>query len=241
VVASGDGTLAYQWKKNNVSIPGATSASYTTPPATINDDGATYRVGIQNNLGGVASNVVTLNVTGAATVPPAITTQPVSQTVGIGQTATFTVVASGDGTLTYQWKKNNVSIPGATSASYTTPPATINDDGATYRVGIQNNLGGVASSVATLSVPHTSASITAQPVSVTVSAGQTATFTVVGAGTAPLIYQWRKNNISIPGATSASYTTPPATLADDGAQYAVSVSNSFSGVPSNVVTLHVSP
>jgi 6-phosphogluconolactonase (cycloisomerase 2 family) len=241
VVGAGTAPLIYQWRKNNISIPGATSASYTTPTATLADNGTRYAVSVSNSFSGVASNVVTLNVAGAATVPPAITTQPLSQTVGIGQTATFTVVASGDGTLSYQWKKNNVSIPGATSASYTTPPATINDDGATYRVGIQNNLGGVTSSVATLSVPHTSASITTQPISLTVSASQTATFTVVGAGTAPLIYQWRKNNISIPGATSASYATPPTTLADDGAQYAVSVSNSFSGVPSNVVTLHVSP
>src|SRR5262249_28276814 len=85
---------------------------------------------------------------------PTIWTQPASKTVSIGQTATFAVVATGNAPLSYQWKKNNVSIPGATSASYTTPPATINDDGATYRVGIQNNLGGVSSNIVTLSVPH---------------------------------------------------------------------------------------
>jgi len=241
VAATGTGPLFYQWRKNNVSIPGATSSFYVTPPATLADNGTQYVVSVSNSLSGVTSNVVTLIVTGAATTPPTITTQPVSRTAGIGQTATFTVVATSTAPLTYQWKKNNASIPGATSASYTTPPATINDDGATYKVGIQNNLGGVTSNVVTLSVPHTAASITTQPVDVTVGDGQKATFTVVGAGTTPLIYQWRKNNISIAGANSASYTTPPTTLADDGATYVVSVQNSFSGVTSNVVTLHVTP
>ena len=49
-------------------------------------------------------------------------TQPASVTVGLGQTATFSVTASGSGTLTYQWYKNGAAIIGATSSSYTTPP-----------------------------------------------------------------------------------------------------------------------
>jgi len=241
VVGAGTTPLIYDWRKNNESIAGATSASYTTPPATLADNGTTYVVSVSNSFSGVSSTVVTLNVAGAATTPPGITTQPVSQSVGIGQAATFTVVASGDGTLAYRWQKNGNSIPGANSASYTTPPATISNDGATFRVYISNNLGAVMSNTVTLSVPHTPTSITTQPVSQTVSVGQTATFTVVGAGTTPLIYDWRKNNESIAGATSASYTTPPATLADNGTTYVVSVSNSFSGVSSTVVTLNVGP
>jgi hypothetical protein len=241
VVGAGTTPLFYQWRKNNESIAGATSSSYTTPAVTLADNGTTYVVSVQNSFSGITSNVVSVHVIGAASAPPTITTQPVSQSVGIGQTATFSVVVSGGGTLSYQWQRNGVSISGATSASYTTPPATINDDGSTYKVGIQNNLGGVTSNVVTLSVPHTSASIITQPVDVTVGDGQWATFAVTGGGTGPLSYQWRKNNISITGATSPTFTTPTVTLADDGAKYVVSVQNGFSGVTSRVVTLHVTP
>src|ERR1700688_1612862 len=55
-------------------------------------------------------------------VAPTIMTQPASQTVMIGQTATFSVAASGTAPLSYQWMKNAATIAGATSSSYTTPP-----------------------------------------------------------------------------------------------------------------------
>ena len=54
-------------------------------------------------------------------------TQPASVTVGLGQTATFSVTAGGSGTLTYQWYKNGTAIIGATSSSYTTPPTVSSD------------------------------------------------------------------------------------------------------------------
>src|SRR6202795_2567464 len=50
---------------------------------------------------------------------PAITIQPSDQTVSVGQTATFTVAASG-ATLSYQWQRSGSPIAGATAASYTT-------------------------------------------------------------------------------------------------------------------------
>ena len=53
--------------------------------------------------------------------PPSITAHPTDQTVAEGETATFTVAATGSGTLGYQWQKNQSDIGGATSASYTTP------------------------------------------------------------------------------------------------------------------------
>ena len=67
--------------------------------------------------------------------------------------------------------------------------------------------------------------ITTQPADQTVTVGQTATFSVTANGTAPLSYQWRKNGANISGATSASYTTPVAITADNGALFSVVVVN----------------
>lgn len=83
---------------------------------------------------------------------PKISTQPVDKTVAEGQTATFTVVATGTAPLAYQWQKNGVDISGAKGASYTTPPATLADCGSKYRVVVKNSLGRVISESATLTV-----------------------------------------------------------------------------------------
>ena len=84
-------------------------------------------------------------------------------------------------------------------------------------------------------------SITTQPSNQTVTAGQTATFSVVAAGTAPLTYQWQKNNANISGATSASYTTPATVSGDNGATFRVIVTNPVTNITSNPATLTVNP
>src|SRR5262249_46497588 len=153
----------------------------------------------------------TLKVNG----PPSITTQPSDRTVNLGATATFSVVATGTAPLSYQWQKNQVNIAGATSTSYTTPATTSADNNAKFRVIVTNSVSSVTSNAANLIV-NTPPSITMQPSDQTVNAGQMATFTVVAGGSGPFTYQWLKNSVNISGATSASYTTPATTAADDG-------------------------
>jgi hypothetical protein len=174
---------------------------------------------------------------------PTITTQPVSQTVTAGQTATFTVVAAGTAPLSYQWRKNGVNIAGATVANYTTPTTTTSDSGSTFSVVVTNTAGTVTSAVATLTVNPAPVvpTIATQPTSLTVTAGQTATFTVVAAGTAPLSYQWQKNGVNIAGATVASYTTPTTTTSDSGSTFSVVVTNTAGTVTSSAATLTVNP
>ena len=73
-----------------------------------------------------------------AVTGPTITTQPASQTVTEGQTATFTVAASGSAPISYQWRKGGVNIAGATSSSYTTPATVLADSGAMFDVVVSN-------------------------------------------------------------------------------------------------------
>lgn len=84
----------------------------------------------------------------------------------------------------------------------------------------------------------TAPSITTPPASLTVTAGQTATFNVRATGTAPLTYQWQKNGTNV-GTNSDSYTTPATTAADNGAKIIVTVSNSAGSMTSGPATLTV--
>jgi len=240
VVATGTAPLSYQWSRSGATIAGATSSSYTTGATTSSDNGAQFTVVISNTAGSVTSGAVTLTVN-PAPVAPTITTQPTSQTVAAGQTATFTVVATGTAPLSYQWQKNGANISGATSKTYTTSATTTSDNGSTFDVVVSNSVASVTSATAALTVnPATVVpTIVTQPVSRTLTAGQTASFSVVATGTAPLSYQWQKNGAALAGATSSTYITPPEITADNGAQFAVVVTNSAGSATSNAATLTV--
>jgi hypothetical protein len=240
VSATGAGPLTYQWHRNGMPIGGATSSSYTTAATTISENGAQFTVSVSNIASNVTSNAAILTVT-ATPVGPSITTQPASQTVTAGQTTNFSVRASGTAPLSYQWHKNGAIISSAISANYTTPGTTAADTGAQFTVVVSNSVGSVTSSAATLTVnaAPVALSIMTQPISQTVNAGQTATFSVTASGAAPLSYQWHKNGADVSGGTSASYTTPAATTADTGAQFTVVVSNSTGSITSNAAILTV--
>ena len=94
----------------------------------------------------------TATVNGNGPVAPYITTPPANQTVTAGQTATFSVAATGTPPLTYRWQKNGADITGATSSSYSTPVTTAADDGEMFRVMVSNAAGNVTSNSAMLTV-----------------------------------------------------------------------------------------
>src|SRR5204862_2356088 len=123
------------------------------------------------------------------------------------------------------------------------PPATTSSDtGSQCTFVVSNTAGSLTSNSAmlTISAAAVAPSITTQPASQTMTTGQMPTSMAVAAGTAPLSYQWRKNGTAISGATSASYTTPATTAADNGAQFTIVVSNIAGSVTSNAALLTVS-
>jgi hypothetical protein len=83
------------------------------------------------------------------------------------------------------------------------------------------------------------AGISSQPSSVTNYSGTTATFTVGGAGTPPLSYQWYRGTSPLSGATAASYSFTSEYPADNGASFFVIVTNNYGAITSSVATLTV--
>jgi alpha-tubulin suppressor-like RCC1 family protein len=232
VAVEGAFPLRFQWRKDGVDIPQATGFTYVTPAVTLDDDGARYSVVISNDKGTVTSAEATLSVKPG----PAITTQPVGQSVTAGATATFSVQASGD-SLRYQWRRNDQDIGGATSATYTTPATTVADDGAVYTVAVGNPGGFVISDPATLVVSGQPA-FSLSPVNQIIAAGRPVIFSSL-AGGGNLGYQWQRGSQPISGETARIYTLAGTELADDGAQFSVTASNAIGSATSAVATLTV--
>jgi Flp pilus assembly secretin CpaC len=240
VAATGTAPLTYQWLEDGIAIAGATSSTYTTPATTLSSNDSTFSVDVANSISTVTSTVATLTVTSAAG-SPSITAQPQNQTVTVGLTATFSVTATGNSPLYYQWSENGTTIAGANSSSYTTAAVALTDNGSTFSVTVSNTIGAATSVAATLTVSAVTGvpTITTQPQTQTASVGETATFGVSATGTSPLAYQWYENQTAIAGATSSSYTTAAVAATDNGAVFTVTVSNALGMVTSNAATLTV--
>jgi YD repeat-containing protein len=215
---------AYQWYGDTGLIAGATASSYVTPALTAT---ATYSVIVTNACGSVTSRTAVVSV---ACPKPAITAQPVDQSVVSGQTATLTVTATG--ATSYQWIDANGTIPGKTASTFTTPPLTAT---AIYQVRAINSCGSVVSRVVTVEVCSTPPSIASNtPQDQTIASGQTATLTVTASGAQT--YQWYEGAAPISGQTAASFTTPVLTASR---AYSVRVSNGCTPVTSRTATITV--
>jgi hypothetical protein len=158
----------------------------------------------------------------SGSVAPAITTQPVSQTVNVGQIASFSAAASGSPTPTVRWQVSTNSgstwsnIAGATRRTYSFTTSA-SQTGYEYRAVFTNIAGSATSNAATLSFsPTVGPSITTQPTNQTVAAGQSASFSAAASGSPAPTVQWQVstdggatwNNIS--GATRTTLTVPAA-------------------------------
>ncbi|WP_446743421.1 malectin domain-containing carbohydrate-binding protein [Silvibacterium acidisoli] len=249
VVASGSGTLTYQWSNNNGEIPGATAAVYTTPATTIADNGDMYTVTVTSSLGTVTSSPATLTVDTSAKV--AITAQPAPQTVVVGQSATLSVTASGSPSLTYQWyRTGSGAIAGATQASYTTPVFTANGSAGFYVV-VTNPVSSAQSSTALVTVnAATPVIFTTQPAGVIAPVNEPVQFTAVVTGSAPYTYQWQftpaggTTTILTSGSqlsNTLTYTIPAVSIENVGA-YTVTVNNAANAAAtSNAAQLTLAP
>jgi hypothetical protein len=214
-----------------------TLASNVTSYVDTNLSSATtysYRVRAWNSGG--YSGYANTNSTGTLAIPPAITQQPQSQTVLQGGNAGFSVTATGDAPISYQWRLNGNSLANATNTSLSIGSVQTSNAG-NYDVVVSNLAGSGTSVVAVLTV-RVPPQITQQPQSQSVLQGSSAGFSVTATGDAPLSYQWRLNGNGLANATNTSFSIGNVQASNAG-NYDVVVSNLAGSVTSVVAVLTV--
>ena len=240
----GDEPLVCQWQKEGMNlsddgrISGTSTRALAISGVTTQDAGG-YRVLISNAAGSATSTVATLTVL----LPPSIIVPPASQSVAVGATANFNVLAAGTEPLSYQWRKdgtnlaNGGNISGASTPTLQIVSVGTNDIGS-YHVVVVNSYGLTNSAAASLSLLPLG--ITNQPLSRSVLAGTNVTFLVGATGFTPIGYQWRFNQAELPGQTNTSLSLTNVQSWTAG-PYDVVVTNPYSVLTSAVATLTVMP
>ena len=256
VAATGISPFTYQWYQDvsgtTTAISGATSSVYTTGSLSTSQSDNQYYAVVTDSCPSstpLTSSSATLTVSAGTGTPPTVTTQPMGQTVAAGGTATFTAVATGSPSLSYQWYRipgggtnpeiagstpaAAVLVTGATSASYTVPAAdtTTANDQDQYYVEVTNSYGLAVSQSATLAVGNgVQLQITGQPTSVYVNPGAPATFSVTATSNLPLSYQWYMvpagqsavaDTISTTGGTTTTTASAVSILGATGSTYTI--------------------
>ena len=172
---------------------------------------------------------------------PRVVSQPLDNVQPAGQPASFRVVTTGRRPLRCQWQRNGEDIPGATQTWFTIPAVALADHGAVFRAVVSNAAGSATSAAARLTVTKAPAgpTLSVQPESLVMMAGQPARFAMSATGTPPLRCQWRRNGVDIEGATDSSYSLPRATAFDSGASFSTVVTNGTGTALSAPATLAV--
>lgn len=157
-------------------------------------------------------NPFNIALTGTGFVKPVITTEPSPQLVNVGKNASFTVAATGSGTLSYQWRKNGGAIKGANSPAMVVAAAKLTDAG-TYTCVVTNTAGSDTTVEAEFGVVDNA------PKLLTLVNGSTASIGLNATGKGQT-FLWKKNGGDLPvdtrftGGTTKTLTIKPLTLSD---------------------------
>jgi len=232
--------ITYSWLPTS-GLNTASGAVVTATPSVT----TTYTVTATNASGCSYSNTSTVTILAS----PSFTSHPTAQTGCNGDQATFTVVAAGGGTLTYQWQQstnsgtsfsnisNGTGVAGATTASLTLSGLISGQNGYQYRCVVSGCSPSVTSNAATLTVATAGAaavSISASP-GLSVCTGNTITFTATPTlgGTSPS-YVWKINGNTVSGQTASTFAT--SSLANGDVVTCVLTSNSACATPNTATS-----
>lgn len=235
VTAEGERPLTYQWRKDGVTIPGATASSYYLwSPVSAN--AGSYSVVVTNRNGSATSSAAVLTMATTPTAAPVITQHPGSQTATSNSGSVSLSVSVLDSTgVSYQWRKDGVPLTGSTSSYLYTTSAGRYSVVATNSVGSATSYDAVVAFTSSVTGPV----FTVQPQSVESYYGANVTFTSSATSASAITYQWRKNGTAITGATNASLTLANVQSAD-AATYTVVATDANGSTPSAAVTLTLS-
>ena len=192
-----------------------------------------YDVVVSNAVGVAVSTKVRLNVWDRN---PVIVRQPMGGTVFVGGSYTLSVTATGLPELQYQWRKNGGNVTAGTFAEVGLKNLQVGDSG-DYDVVVTNGVGSATSTKGTLNVVYPVPVITTHPIgNGTLTSGGSVTLSAVVNGGGTLSYQWYKDGLPLPNATSGSLALgemKPWLIGD----YTLKVSNQTGSVVSNAASL----
>jgi len=237
IIATGAGTITYQWYNATGIITGENSAVLIIPTTSANSD--TYYCIVGSDCSDVqsADAIVTINPTTDIDTEPAANTTACEGDDDI----TLSVLGSGTGIITYQWHNTSGIIDGETMPDLTITTDPTNSD--TYYCIIGSDCGTDIQSEDAVVTIGSNTEITTQPISQSIELGTPASFTV-GALGSNLNYQWRKDevnivdNTNISGSQTNELSISATTMSDDG-MYDCVVTGNCGEMTSNVATLSI--
>jgi len=247
--------IIYQWRNGFVNLVnagnfmGVNTATLTINPANLSDTSSFYNVMISS---GCAPKDSSIKVSLMIIATPTITMQPASQTVCAGSSVSFSVVATGVG-ITYQWMNGTTNLinggaySGVNTATLNINPANLSDTSSFYKVVVSGTCLPNDTSIKVSLMLIATPTITIQPASQTVCAGNSVSFSVAATGTG-IIYQWKNGMVNLvnggnfSGVTTATLTINPANLSDTSSFYNVMISGTCAPKDSSIkVSLHINP
>ncbi len=249
VSAVGTAPLHYQWQKDGTNlvedgrIMGVTSNLLSIASVAV-EEGGNYSVTVTNLAGQANSDLALVTVA----IPPSVVQQPVSQSQISGSNIVFTVQATGDNPLAYQWSLNGTNliddarIEGALTSSLSISNLNPSDAG-NYRVRVSNAAGSAMSEVATLNILVPPA-IVQQPFSQIVVRSNTFSLAASASGTEPMSYEWFFNDAPVANGGRISGADTPqifisTTQTNDAGNYFLVASNRAGIATSEVATITV--
>jgi hypothetical protein len=229
IVSVEGGPISYQWRWNGTNLVGATNGILSYPYITMEQAG-NYSVVVSNSLGAVTSSNALLSVT-----PLVTDISPKFTSVNAGSTLYLFSISKGTIPTNYQWRFNDVDLPGMTNTPLTLSNIQFSQAGS-YSVRVGNRYTNLESDYAVVEV--TPMTITSQPEDRSSFPGGTVTFAATLAGAPPFACQWRLNGTNLPGATNQSLVLNNLQYAQSGA-YSLTASNQYGGLVSSNANLNV--
>jgi hypothetical protein len=239
----------------------------TTPPPTGSASGPPARRRASGLVVGMivlalavlaVAAVLLLGKSKPTAITAAVTSQPSTVTLKVGQTATFTAAATGTPTPTVQWRRSQndgstwLPVPGATSDTLVVSGVSAAQNGNQYDA-VFTSSGHVATTNAAVLVVNSNApankppSVTTQPANTKATSGQNATFLASASGTPAPGIRWRRSTnggttwVPLAGATSGTLVVSGVTLAQNGDEYDAVFTNAAGTVTSGPAVLTVNP